>query len=106
MPLLFKLYTQAFKFVALFFFSVDVEPATGTGTLVIKLVDVNDNAPVLGQSRVQICSTEPKPICLTITDPDGPENGPPFITELHKEYQSNWTIISNSSKTGSANIKF
>ncbi|XP_067275535.1 B-cadherin-like [Pseudorasbora parva] len=75
----------------------DDEPATGTGTLVITLLDVNDNAPALEQGRVPICSTEPKPICLTITDPDGPENGPPFITELHKEYQSNWTIISNPS---------
>ncbi|XDV29176.1 hypothetical protein PO909_032326, partial [Leuciscus waleckii] len=75
----------------------DDEPATGTGTLVIKLLDVNDNAPVLDQRRVPICSKEPTPICLTITDPDGPENGAPFITELHKEYQRNWTIISNSS---------
>ncbi|XP_077050186.1 B-cadherin [Siphateles boraxobius] len=78
-------------------FDDDDEPATGTGTLVIKLLDVNDNAPVLEQRRVPICSKETKPVCLTITDPDGPENGPPFITELHKEYQRNWTIISNSS---------
>ncbi|KAK7160515.1 hypothetical protein R3I93_008226 [Phoxinus phoxinus] len=75
----------------------DDEPATGTGTLVIKLLDVNDNAPVLEQRRVPICSKEPKPICLTVTDPDGPENGPPFIIDLHKEYQRNWTIMSNSS---------
>jgi len=71
---------------------------------VIKLLDVNDNPPVLEQLRVSICSKEPKPVCLTIKDPDGPENGPPFIIELHKEYQRNWTIISNSSKTGSVNI--
>ncbi|KAI2653389.1 Cadherin-1 [Labeo rohita] len=79
----------------------DDEPATGTGTLVIKLMDVNDNAPVLEQRSVSMCLTEPKPIRLTVTDPDGPENGPPFtvklLTENHKEFHSNWTIISNSS---------
>ncbi|KAL1257097.1 hypothetical protein QQF64_012642 [Cirrhinus molitorella] len=77
----------------------DDEPATGTGTLVIKLLDVNDNAPVLEEQSVSICLTEPKPVRLTITDPDGPENGPPFTTELLKEYKSNWTIISNSSSS-------
>uniref|UniRef100_A0A673N6L6 Cadherin-1 n=1 Tax=Sinocyclocheilus rhinocerous TaxID=307959 RepID=A0A673N6L6_9TELE len=81
--------------------SVDDEPATGTGTLVIKLLDVNDNAPVLEEHRVPMCLIEPKPVRLTITDPDGPGNGPPFIIELNTEYQSNWTIISNSSsRTG------
>ncbi|XP_073706311.1 B-cadherin [Garra rufa] len=77
----------------------DDEPATGTGTLVIKLLDVNDNAPVLEERSLSMCLTEPKSVRLTITDPDGPENGPPFITELLKEYQSNWTIISNSSSS-------
>uniref|UniRef100_A0A673N5N5 Cadherin-1 n=1 Tax=Sinocyclocheilus rhinocerous TaxID=307959 RepID=A0A673N5N5_9TELE len=86
--------------------SVDDEPATGTGTLVIKLLDVNDNAPVLEEHRVPMCLIEPKPVRLTITDPDGPGNGPPFIIELNTEYQSNWTIISNSSsRTGLAHIK-
>uniref|UniRef100_A0A8C1G016 Cadherin-1 n=1 Tax=Cyprinus carpio TaxID=7962 RepID=A0A8C1G016_CYPCA len=80
----------------------DDEPATGTGTLVIKLQDVNDNAPVLEERRVLMCLIEPKPVRLTITDPDGPGNGPPFTIELNTEYQSNWTIISNSnSRTGS-----
>ncbi|XP_016308464.1 B-cadherin [Sinocyclocheilus anshuiensis] len=77
----------------------DDEPTTGTGTLVIKLLDVNDNAPVLEERRVPMCLKEPKTVRLTITDPDGPENGPPFIIELHKEYQSNWTIIRNSSSS-------
>ncbi|KAF4101163.1 hypothetical protein G5714_017595 [Onychostoma macrolepis] len=77
----------------------DDEPATGTGTLVIKLLDINDNAPVLEEHRVLMCLIEPKPVRLTITDPDGPENGPPFTIELNTEYQSNWTIISNSSSS-------
>ncbi|XP_016147287.1 B-cadherin-like [Sinocyclocheilus grahami] len=77
----------------------DDEPTTGTGTLVIKLLDINDNAPVLEERRIPMCLKEPKPIRLIITDPDGPENGPPFIMELHKEYQSNWTIIRNSSSS-------
>ncbi|XP_052437729.1 B-cadherin-like [Carassius gibelio] len=75
----------------------DDDPATGTGTLVIKLQDVNDNAPVLEERSVLMCLTEPKPVRLTITDADGPGNGPPFIIELNTEYQRNWTIISNSS---------
>ncbi|XP_026142645.1 B-cadherin [Carassius auratus] len=77
----------------------DDDPATGTGTLVIKLQDVNDNAPVLEERRVTMCLTEPKPVRLTITDLDGPGNGPPFIVELNTEYQRNWTIISNSSSS-------
>ncbi|KAI7802358.1 B-cadherin-like [Triplophysa rosa] len=74
----------------------DDEPATGTGTLIIHLKDVNDNAPVLEQPRAQMCSTEPEPVQLTITDQDGPENSLPFHVELHNEYQNNWTVINSS----------
>ncbi|XP_051952764.1 B-cadherin-like [Xyrauchen texanus] len=77
----------------------DNEPTTGTATLVIELMDVNDNAPVLEQRRLQMCSTEPKPVRLTITDADGPEYGAPFSVDLHKEYHINWTVTSNSSSS-------
>ncbi|NP_001352785.1 uncharacterized protein LOC793186 precursor [Danio rerio] len=80
-------------------FDDDDEPATGTGTFMIKLLDVNDNPPVLEQHKVQMCSTEPKPVRLTITDADEPENGPPFTTELHEEFKSNWTISSDSNSS-------
>lgn len=77
----------------------DDEPATSTGTLIIHLSDVNDNAPVLEQRKIQMCSTEPEPALLTITDQDGPGNSLPFHVELHSEYQNNWTVIVNSSGT-------
>lgn len=36
-------------------FSLDEAPATGTGTLVIQLEDVNDNAPVIEERSIQVC---------------------------------------------------
>lgn len=85
--------------VSVSLFSPDDEPATGTGTLIIHLSDVNDNAPVLEQRRVQMCSTDPEPVQLTITDQDGPDNSLPFHVEIHSEYQHNWTVVVNSSGT-------
>ncbi|XP_030646310.1 B-cadherin [Chanos chanos] len=74
----------------------DFKPGTGTGTLVIEVEDVNDNAPVLDQRAVLFCSTDPEPVTLTISDADGPHNAGPFSAELQRDARSNWTITTNS----------
>lgn len=35
--------------------SLDEVPATGTGTLIIQLEDVNDNAPVIEERSIKVC---------------------------------------------------
>ena len=35
--------------------SPDEVPATGTGTLIIQLEDVNDNAPIIEQREIRVC---------------------------------------------------
>lgn len=78
----------------------DQKPATGTGTLVIEVSDVNDNGPLVKERHVQFCSLDPVPIPLTIQDSDGPGNADPFTVQLTGDSQTNWTIITNStSKT-------
>ncbi|XP_076128645.1 B-cadherin-like [Alosa pseudoharengus] len=75
----------------------DLSPATGTGTLVIEMGDVNDNAPLVKERHVQFCSLDPVPVPLTIVDADGPGNADPFTVQLTEGSQINWTLITNSS---------
>uniref|UniRef100_A0A3B1JYS9 Cadherin domain-containing protein n=1 Tax=Astyanax mexicanus TaxID=7994 RepID=A0A3B1JYS9_ASTMX len=52
--------------------AVDNVPATGTGTLVIELEDVNDNAPVVEEREIKVCNKDSVPVSLSATDKDGP----------------------------------
>ncbi|KAJ8247337.1 hypothetical protein GJAV_G00245140 [Gymnothorax javanicus] len=74
----------------------DVAPATGTGTLIIELDDVNDNPPLVEQRAVSVCNQRPDPIHLTVIDADGPGNTGPFDLELLGETRNNWTAKVNS----------
>uniref|UniRef100_A0A3B4AGF7 Cadherin-1 n=1 Tax=Periophthalmus magnuspinnatus TaxID=409849 RepID=A0A3B4AGF7_9GOBI len=73
----------------------DTAPATGTGTLIVTLVDVNDNAPVIQQRRVSVCNVDPVPVQLDIVDSDSPENAAPFTVELQGEHSKSWNIKVN-----------
>ncbi|XP_063052217.1 B-cadherin-like [Engraulis encrasicolus] len=75
----------------------DMTPASGTGTLVIEVGDVNDNAPLVKEKHVQFCSLDPVPVPLTILDADGPDNAGPFTVQLAEDSRTNWTTITNSS---------
>ncbi|TRY93402.1 hypothetical protein DNTS_014949 [Danionella cerebrum] len=78
----------------------DVEgspPATGTGTLQIYLIDVNDNVPVLVPQEALVCerSRNGNPVNITASDLDSEPNAGPYVFEL-PSYPSaarrNWTI--------------
>ncbi|XP_072298419.1 B-cadherin-like [Eucyclogobius newberryi] len=78
----------------------DEVPATGTGTLQIKLEDVNDNAPSVDDRDIKVCNQEPAPHLLSITDKDGPGFSAPFRVELQGSSTANWAAHMTDSKTG------
>ncbi|KAF0884172.1 CADH1 protein, partial [Crocuta crocuta] len=66
--------------------------ATGTGTLLLILSDVNDNGPVPEPRSMDFCQKNPQPHTIKITDPDLPPNTSPFTAELTHGASVNWTI--------------
>ncbi|XP_040905076.1 cadherin-1 isoform X3 [Toxotes jaculatrix] len=78
----------------------DEIPATGTGTLIIQLEDVNDNAPVIVDRAISVCNKEPAPQVLSVTDKDGPGFGAPYSVSLHGDSKSSWTAAMNGTKNG------
>ncbi|XP_063347550.1 B-cadherin-like [Pelmatolapia mariae] len=78
----------------------DAVPATGTGTLIIQLEDVNDNAPVVELRNIKVCNKDSAPQLLSVTDKDGPEFGPPYSVSLQGMSKTNWTARMNDSRTG------
>ncbi|XP_061820564.2 cadherin-1 [Nerophis lumbriciformis] len=78
----------------------DEVPATGTGTLMILLEDVNDNAPTIEQRSFKVCKKEPVPQLLSVTDKDGPGFAAPYRVSLEGLSKTNWTARMNDSKTG------
>ncbi|XP_061150988.1 cadherin-2 [Syngnathus typhle] len=71
-------------------------PATGTGTLQIYLMDINDNAPRVFPQEVEICEKpEPNAINITAIDGDLVPNAGPFAFELANmpvDVKRNWTV--------------
>ncbi|XP_070696560.1 B-cadherin-like [Pempheris klunzingeri] len=79
----------------------DEVPATGTGTLVIHLEDVNDNAPTIDKRGViKVCKEGSPPQLLSVTDKDGPGFAAPYSVSLQGTSKFNWTARMNDNKTG------
>ncbi|MEQ2273980.1 hypothetical protein XENORESO_011985, partial [Xenotaenia resolanae] len=74
--------------------------ATGTGTLVIKLEDVNDNPPAIDEREFKVCNKRPAPQLLTVTDKDGSGFTSPFNVHLSDSAKANWTARMNGTGTG------
>ena len=68
----------------------DEVPATGTGTLVIELEDVNDNAPIIEERKIRVCNKQSAPVLLSVTDKDGPGFAAPYRVELQGDSRNNW----------------
>ncbi|NXT58742.1 CADH1 protein, partial [Pluvianellus socialis] len=67
--------------------------ATGTGTLLLLLQDVNDNGPTPEPRIFDICSRQPEEQTLTIVDKDLPPNTYPFQAMLEHGSGINWTAM-------------
>ncbi|XP_023818903.1 cadherin-1-like [Oryzias latipes] len=78
----------------------DLVPATGTGTLIIILEDVNDNAPAIVERETQICKHQRTPALLSIVDKDEAAHSAPYSVAVHEKYSANWTAKMNESETG------
>lgn len=73
-----------------------IPPASGTGTLQIYLIDINDNAPELLPKEAQICERPGlNAINITAADADVDPNIGPYVFELPfvpATVRKNWTI--------------
>ncbi|XP_061863087.1 cadherin-1-like [Colius striatus] len=69
-----------------------VPDATGTGTLLLFLHDVNDNGPTPEPRNFDICNRQPEEQVLNIVDKDLPPNTYPFQAALEYGSGSNWTV--------------
>ncbi|KAM3620246.1 uncharacterized protein V6R79_020404 [Siganus canaliculatus] len=73
-----------------------IPPASGTGTLQIYLLDINDNAPHVFPPEVEMCEKpDPHGINITASDPDLTPNAGPFVFELASrpsDVRRNWTL--------------
>uniref|UniRef100_A0A3Q2QRX8 Cadherin 2 n=1 Tax=Fundulus heteroclitus TaxID=8078 RepID=A0A3Q2QRX8_FUNHE len=84
-------------------------PASGTGTLQIFLLDINDNAPKVFPQEAEICEKpEPNAINITALDGDLNPNAGPFAFELaHRpsDIKKNWTITRISGEYAQMSLK-
>ncbi|KAJ7338772.1 hypothetical protein JRQ81_012674 [Phrynocephalus forsythii] len=71
--------------------ATDHSGKTGTGKIVIKLMDENDNYPIVTRKDYIMCKDR-KPICITAFDSDLPPNTAPFDFEIETPVGSTWTL--------------
>ncbi|XP_045063632.1 cadherin-2-like [Coregonus clupeaformis] len=73
-----------------------IPPASGTGTLQMYLLDINDNAPRVFPPEVEMCEKpEPNAINITASDSDLTPNAGPFAFEMANrpaDARRNWTL--------------
>ncbi|KAM4688321.1 cadherin-2 [Discoglossus pictus] len=86
-----------------------IPPMSGSGTLEIYLLDINDNAPHVFPREVEICERpDPNAINITAIDADISPNAGPFIFELPYsplDIKKNWTITRLSGDHAQLSLK-
>ncbi|XP_030213312.1 cadherin-1-like [Gadus morhua] len=93
-------YVQDGKYTALIMaYDDDVSSATGTGTLIIELEDVNDNIPSINERIITVCNKDSAPQLLSVTDADGPDFAAPYTVSL-VGMSNNWTATMDGTRTG------
>ncbi|KAF5919560.1 hypothetical protein HPG69_000159 [Diceros bicornis minor] len=70
-------------------------PTTGTGTLLLTLLDVNDHGPVPEPRQITICNQSPVAQVLNITDKDLSPHTSPFQAQLTHDSDIYWTAEVN-----------
>ncbi|XP_044788027.1 cadherin-3 isoform X1 [Bubalus bubalis] len=70
-------------------------PTTGTGTLLLTLMDINDHGPVPEPRQITICNQSPVPQVLNITDKDLSPHTAPFQAQLTHDSDVYWTAEVN-----------
>lgn len=66
---------------------------TGTATLHIHLIDVNDNVPQLDMNNLEICLSDgPTTSNISATDLDETPYGGPFTFELVGDVRGKWKL--------------
>uniref|UniRef100_A0A8C5SN93 Cadherin domain-containing protein n=1 Tax=Laticauda laticaudata TaxID=8630 RepID=A0A8C5SN93_LATLA len=73
-----------------------IPTATGTGTLLLTLLDVNDHGPEPNRRKFTVCNHEPTPQLLHISDKDLPPHTSPFQAELLHNSEENWAVEMDS----------
>ncbi|KAM4736722.1 cadherin-like protein 26 [Anableps anableps] len=70
------------------------EPSqTGAATLSIKIIDINDNAPSLDKSIIDMCQQDKiSPVNITALDPDEEPYSGPFLFKLLGDFKNKWRI--------------
>ncbi|XP_012586083.1 PREDICTED: cadherin-3 isoform X1 [Condylura cristata] len=66
-------------------------PTTGTGTLLLTLIDINDHSPVPEPLEITICNQNPVLQVLNITDKDLSPHTSPFQARLTHDSDIYWT---------------
>ncbi|XP_026312239.1 cadherin-3 [Piliocolobus tephrosceles] len=75
-------------------------PTTGTGTLLLTLIDVNDHGPVPEPRQITICNQSPVSQVLNITDKDLSPHTSPFQAQLIDDSDIYWTAEVNEKDSG------
>ncbi|KAL7984337.1 hypothetical protein Chor_002907 [Crotalus horridus] len=78
--------------------AVDRSGKSGTGTIVVNLLDENDNYPVIVQKEYIICRDR-KPICLTAVDADIDPHTVPFTFSIPERDTPNWKLTENDDRS-------
>ncbi|XP_053103366.1 desmocollin-2-like [Hemicordylus capensis] len=71
--------------------ATDQSGKTGTGVVVVNLIDENDNFPVIVQKEYTMCRDR-EPVCLTAVDADLYPHTVPFRFEIPERMLSGWRI--------------